>query len=153
MPKLRHIKIENGVDFITTCIKNKETIFSNYANARILLDAILFGRKSGWYYLFGFVIMPDHLHIALGPGERRVPSIMQGLKGFSSKKINELHKKSGPVWQRGYRDFYIYKPETCLQKLRYIEENPVRAGLVDIPTKHPFSSAGREELLDLSMLF
>jgi putative transposase len=153
MPKLRHLKIENGIDFITTCAINRKKVFLNYNTADILFDTIIHCRTEGWCYLFGFAIMPDHLHIALSPRDKTVPQIMQSIKVFSSKHINEINKACGAIWQRGYRDFQIFKPETCIQKLRYIEANPVRAGLVDDPLKYPYSSAGRDELLDMDILF
>ena len=117
-----------------------------------MVDAVLYGRKNGWYLLMGYVVMPDHLHIALSPQKRKVPEIMRGLKGYSSRAINKLMGKQGNLWQQGYRDYVLDKKHAIYQKLKYIEENPVRAGLVINSTEYQFSSVGIHEQLDLEYI-
>jgi putative transposase len=152
MSNLRHLKVEGCVYFITTCAYEYEKIFSNLKYARIVMDAIMHGKNQGWYDLLGFVIMPNHVRLAIVPVKRSVPAIMQGIKGFSSRKINEMRNARGKLWQDGYRDFLIDNKKVIYQKLCYIEENPVRAGIAKNPIDYPFSSAGKYETLDLSYL-
>jgi len=153
MPKIRHQQEVACIYFITTCLENVQTLFAAPILAQAMMDIIIFGRQASWYYLYGFVVMPEHLHVALSPGEKPIAKAMQSIKGFSARKINEIRGSKGTIWQAGYMDFPIYKMETYIQKLRYIEENPVRAGLVTKVEDYAFSSAGRHELLDINRLF
>lgn len=52
----------------------------------------------------------------------------------------------GPLWKPGYSDYATDTEQKAVTKRRYIEWNPVRAGLVNRPEEYPFSSAypGRE---------
>jgi REP element-mobilizing transposase RayT len=144
--------LEGLVYFVNTRTNEREKIFSNAKFARIVVDAFQFGRDQNWFLLLGFVVMPDHIHVAVVPQKRKIPEIVRGIKGFTTRKINDLMNKKGKLWQKGYRDFVMDDLEAINQKLRYIEENPVRAGLTKDVKKYPFSSAGKYEQLDLEYL-
>ena len=94
----------------------------------------------------------DHIHIAVVPQGRKIPEIVKGIKGCTARKINDLMNRKGKLWQKGYRDFVMDNIEAINQKLRYIEENPVRAGLAKDVKNYPFSSAGKYDQLDLEYL-
>lgn len=152
MSRLEHLDVTNCVYFITTCTDKREMIFSNTVYAKVVEDAILYAGNHGWCHLLGYVIMPDHLHLAVIPHERKVPLIMQGIKGFSARQINSLRNQKRKIWQRGYRDFVMDNKKAIYHKLRYIEENPVRAGLVNSPADYPFSSANKRKDMDIEKL-
>jgi len=152
MSNLKHLDVENCVYFITSCIQERHRVFASATYAQIVMDSIVYGRENHWYYLLGFVVMPSHIHLAIVPTDRKVPDIIKGIKGFTSREINKLRDIKGKLWQDGYRDFAMDNRKAIIQKLLYIEENPVRAFLVVKPEDYPFSSAGRRDLLDLSYL-
>jgi putative transposase len=139
----------NKIFFVTTNTFGRFLAFSNPLFAQIAMDAIFHGRYAGWYYLFGFVIMPDHMHLLFRPNVKNVARTMQGLKGFTSRTVNRHLNACGPLWQEGYIDFPIYTRKMAEQKLAYIEQNPIRAGLVKEASDYPYSSAGKKEGLDI----
>jgi REP element-mobilizing transposase RayT len=96
------------------------------------------------YELHAFVIMSDHVHLLVTP---RVPSRkwLGPLKGFTGHEaIRMLGLRNGPFWQDESYDHLIRSDEESAQVKRYIEWNPVKAGLVTLPEEFPFSSAGRK---------
>jgi putative transposase len=152
MANPKHMDFKGLVYFVTTNTNEWEQIFSNAKFARIVVDAFQFGRGQNWFLLLGFVVMPDHIHIAIVPQKRKIPEIVKGIKGYTARKINDLMNKKGKLWQKGYRDFVMDDIEAINQKLRYIEENPLRAGLTNDFKSYPFSSAGKYDQLDLEYL-
>lgn len=65
---------------------------------------------------------------------------MQLIKGrFSFRTKRELGYM-GEVWQRGYSDVRIQDEASFFQRRNYIEQNPVKAGLVSNPSEYPFGS-------------
>jgi len=84
------------------------------------------------YVLFGFCLMPDHLHVLLSPGESGV-AVRDWLRRFKSFTTNEFVKGGGdsPLWQRSANDHVCRKEETGERVLAYIIDNPVRAGLAE----------------------
>ena len=140
MPRLKHIDLRNYPYMITTATNNRKPVFEDSKCADILLNAILFGRKQKWYRLLSFVIMPDHLHLIIVPEHRSISECMKSIKGFSSRQINKLHRNKGPIWQDGFYDYILDNEGTLLGRIRYIEYNPVRAGLVREVGEYKWSS-------------
>jgi len=153
MPKLKHIHLDDYPYMATTVSFNREPLFADKNAASILMACLLFGKKEGWYYLLSFVIMPDHLHVIVTPNRKNITGIMKSIKGFSARKINELYDRNGSIWQDGYFDYVLDREEIVLSKTRYIEDNPVRKGLVQCPEEYSFSSAKCRDLTDFGLFF
>jgi REP element-mobilizing transposase RayT len=85
------------------------------------------------YILHAWVIMPNHVHVIIGPpvdGTRRsLSGILQSWKGASARAINQLTETTGTLWQRDSFDRWIRNEDHFIAALRYIRENPVKAGL------------------------
>jgi len=93
------------------------------------------------YVLDAYVIMPDHVHLLIRPlSDWQLSEILQGLKGFTARKINMELGRRGRFWQRENFDHMIRDEDDFLDKLRYIHDNPTAAGLVERPDDYPFSS-------------
>ena len=87
--------------------------------------------------------MPDHVHLALIPvclsrGPVPIAEIMQAIKGASARRINKLLNRRGRVWQEESFDRALRKEEQFQEKLYYMLENPVRAGLAGNPLDYPW---------------
>ncbi len=82
------------------------------------------------YLLGSYVIMPNHVHVLVRPAmEHKLPDILQSWKSFTAKEANKSLGRSGGFWQDESFD-HIVRDEQQLQKFsRYIEENPLKAGL------------------------
>jgi putative transposase len=152
MNKIKHLDLEGHVYFITTCTFERERLFISDDFARTVIDTIIFGKSENWYYLLGYVVMPDHLHLLIAPKNRKVPAIMMSIKGYTSRKINALSMRSGKIWQDGYIDFPMNKRDAVIEKINYIEQNPIRAGLVSDFDDYPYSSALNHDILDWEYL-
>jgi len=63
---------------------------------------------------------------------------MQAIKGASAHRINKLLNRRGKVWQEESFDRALREEEQFTEKLYYMLENPVRAGLVDNPLDYPW---------------
>jgi REP element-mobilizing transposase RayT len=93
------------------------------------------------YHLLAFVVMPNHVHLLIEP-QAQAPKIAQYLKGVSARRSNRLLQRTGqPFWQRGSYDYWVRNSEERDSLIRYIEENPLLAGLVDSIEQWRFSSA------------
>jgi len=82
------------------------------------------------YLLGSYVIMPNHVHVLLRPVmEHRLSEILHSWKSYSSNQANQFLGRSGAFWQDESFD-HIVRNEQQLERFgRYIEENPVKAGL------------------------
>lgn len=94
------------------------------------------------YRLKAWVIMPNHAHVMLRPNEgQKLERITHSIKSFTASKANELLGRKGPFWMREAFDRYIRDGAHFARVFRYIENNPVKAGLCPRPEDWEFSSA------------
>jgi REP element-mobilizing transposase RayT len=111
--------------------------------ARIVEGALLFadGRD---YELIAWVVMPNHVHVVVKPF---VPMVLRVItrrwKSFTAVHINRLFRTSGRFWQPEVFDRYLRDLEHQHHAIRYVELNPVTAGLCRSPLDWAFSSAKR----------
>jgi REP element-mobilizing transposase RayT len=92
--------------------------------------------------LYSWVIMPNHLHCLIKPLENNaLHKIMHSLKSFSAHEVNKVLNRTGKFWMREYFDRYIRDEEHFQKAVRYIEKNPVKAGLCENASDWEFSSA------------
>ena len=92
--------------------------------------------------LLAFCLMPNHFHLALWP--RRDGDLSKYMMWLSTAHVRRYHEHyhtSGHVWQGRFRSFPIQEDDHLLRVLRYLERNPVRAGLVERAEDWLWSSA------------
>lgn len=129
--------------FITTNTQGRVRIFANPACARIAAETLYSIQDFYPFFLFAFVIMPDHIHLLLNMPEGSSISKMMGIY----KRAVAFNIGQGPIWQSR---FHIKYPKSIGNIMRYIHENPVKAGLCNHSTDYPWSSAsGRWDLASL----
>jgi len=94
------------------------------------------------YLLSAWVIMPNHVHLLLTPfGSWSLSRIIKDMKSFTSREANKLLGRRGQFWMEDYFDRYIRDAKHFASAVAYIENNPVKAGLVKKPGKWMFGSA------------
>jgi REP element-mobilizing transposase RayT len=93
------------------------------------------------YRLIAWVVMPNHVHILFELWTEPLPRVVKSWKAYTAAVANRLLSRTGRFWEVDFWDRYI-RDETHFDKARrYIETNPVKAGLTRQPDKWPFSSA------------
>jgi putative transposase len=109
--------------------------------AQLVVDALYRGVELGHYELGPFVIMANHVHVLLRP--LTLPShLLKSLKGSTAREANRLLGRTGePFWQRESYDHWVRDQEEWNRIARYIEKNPMKAGLVPRIEDYPWSSA------------
>ena len=96
------------------------------------------------YRLLAWTIMPNHVHCLLETRtEHPLFRVIQGLKTFTAIRANRLLGSTGHFWARDYFDRYVRDDLHLAAIIRYIDNNPVKAGLVTRPQDWPFGSARR----------
>jgi putative transposase len=98
-------------------------------------------RARKWYgfYIAGYVVMPEHVHLLVNEPERAKLSLaLQMLKQNVARQLREV--EGGSFWQARYYDFNVWTEAKRIEKLRYIHRNPVRRGLVPSPEQWAWSS-------------
>jgi putative transposase len=107
------------------------------AIAQLVVNSLSYGRELGHYDLHAWVVMANHVHVLLTPKYDPTRSIAS-LKGATARKANQLLGRTGqPFWQAEWYDHWVRNENEFQRIWRYIESNPVRAGLVRTPEAFP----------------
>jgi putative transposase len=88
------------------------------------------------FLVFGYVVMPDHVHLLISEVENdSLASAIQFMRQSVARKV-----RKGLFWQQRYYDFNIFSQRKFVEKLCYMHRNPVRRGLVSSPEDWDWSS-------------
>ena len=101
--------------------------------------------RLGKYDLHSFVVMPNHVHILITPTIEK-PKLTKSLKGITAKRANQMLGLTGTkFWQEESYDHTVRSGQEFERIAGYIEQNPVRAGLVHRAEDYRWSSASRTQ--------
>ena len=112
--------------------------------AQLVVDSIRYGAQHLHYYdLQAFVVRANHVHLLVLP--RVSPSrFLQTLKGYTAREANRLLGRTGqPFWQAESYDHSVRDDRESDRIKEYIENNPVKAGLVASAEDYLWSSASK----------
>ena len=93
--------------------------------------------------LHAYVLMTNHVHLLLTPtSAEAVSQLVMSLGRRYVQYINKTYRRTGTLWDSRYKSSLVHAEDYLLLCQRYIELNPVRAGMVARPQDYPWSSHG-----------
>jgi putative transposase len=118
------------------------------AIASLVATSLHRGVELGHYELAAFVIMANHVHVLLLP-KIAASRLMKSLKGATAREANRVLGRTGrPFWQKESYDHWVRNEVEWRRIFSYIENNPVKAGLVRLAEEYRWSSAGVDTSVD-----
>jgi len=162
--------------FLTFSCYRRQAFFLGNLAPHWFLEFLDLARHETPFDLWAFVIMPEHVHLVIAPGESYdIAKILHRIKRTLTYRIlrhvqavrpafleRMAHRQTdGTIthrfWQRGGGyDRNLWTPEHIHKMIRYVHENPVRRGLVESPRDWPWTSyrtwmGGKPEPLPLDL--
>jgi len=129
--------------FTATCLEWQKLLKPDkYKN--IIVDSMKFLVEESRVIIYGFVIMINHLHIIwqMRAGiERSSCDLQKNHPRVLSRFLVNAKDRKYQLWERNPLSVDIWSEKVLKQKLKYLHENPVRAGLCRFPEEYKYSSA------------
>jgi REP element-mobilizing transposase RayT len=121
------------------------------AIANLVVESLHRGAELGHYELASFVVMANHVHVLLLP--KAPPSrLLKSLKGCAAREANRLLGRTGePFWQRETYDHWVRDGHEWGRIKLYIENNPVKAGVVSRAEEYRWSSKWNQMRFDTAV--
>lgn len=166
--------------FLTFTVVQWVDVFSRKAYKDIVIDSLKYCQKNKGLVIYAYVIMTNHLHLLVSSNNENLSQTIADFKKFTSKAIikvvregNESRKdwmlnlfsseakknsrnKYFQFWKQKSHPVQIYSNPFIKQKVKYIHNNPVKAGIVKKPEDYIYSSArnyaDQEGILDVVLL-
>lgn len=148
-----------GVYHVICRGNNKARIFHRSEDYEKYLSILQGAKRSYGFLLYHYVLMPNHVHLLLKPTTHAFSACMHQVQMKFAKDYCQTHHFVGHVWQGRFKSLLIENDAYVMACGNYIEMNPVRAGLVDLPDKWQWSSyrwyafGEANELIDADPLF
>lgn len=120
-------KEEGGIYHVIQRGNNREFIFMENMDKEHLIRLLFLLSKSGCK-IYGYVIMGNHYHLVLKTGGELLQKVMHRLNLKYSKYYNKKYDRSGHVFQGRYKAVPVREEKYILALLRYVHQNPVKAG-------------------------
>ena len=127
--------------FVTFCCYHRHRLFTTDVSRRTFESALERVRRSFRLHVYGYVVMPEHVHLLLSEPEK--DTLADALKSLKQGVSRRLIGDADHFWQKRYYDFNIRNYPQFVEKLRYIHRNPVNAGLCECPEDWEWSSFRR----------
>ena len=139
MTRLRRIEELDRIFFVTFNVeRGNQPLIPGERDLVLKTLAELRGPRD--FKLFGYVVMPDHAHLLLWPRGASLVRILRDLKSKTGFAMAKSRCTPGQIWQRSYFDFICRRARDFSEKLDYIHQNPVMAGLTSSCEAWPWSS-------------
>lgn len=160
------IRNKEGVHFITFAVVEWVDVFTRKEYRDILLDSIRHCQREKGLLLHAWCIMSNHVHLVVSAKNNDISDVLRDFKKFTSKQIIkaisengqesrrdwmlEIFKREGTAnsrnstfqfWRQDNQPKELFSEKFTNQKLDYIHNNPVEAGIVEKAEEYLYSSA------------
>lgn len=141
MARLPRLNLPNIPQHVVQRGNNRQACFFDEQDYAVYLDKLKEYGKQYEVAVHAYVLMTNHVHLLLTPKtEKGVSQLMQALGRYYVMYINKTYKRSGTLWEGRFKSSLVDSDNYFLLVSRYIELNPVRAGMVNHPAEYPWSS-------------
>jgi putative transposase len=141
MPRLPRYSIPGQPQHVIQRGNNRSLIFKAADEFQFFRECLRSARDRSGCQIHAYVFMTNHVHLLLSPGDPHgISDLMQSLGRRYVKYFNDRHARTGTLFEGRFRATVVDTEEYLLTCYRYIEENPVRAGLAQNAAGYRWSS-------------
>jgi len=135
---LKRYQQAGELHFVTFSCYRRLPLLASAQAKRWLEQALEQARRQYGFYVTGYVIMPEHVHLLVSEPERS--KLARALQALKQSVARRLIGEREHFWQARYYDFNVWTARKRIEKLRYRYRNPVKRGLVEKPEHWSWSS-------------
>jgi len=120
---------------------NRQPCFYAVEDYRKFLDELQGSAEKYGCLIHAYVLMTNHVHLLVTPQiDHGISQMMQSLGRKYVRYINGAYRRTGTLWEGRYKASLVDSENYLLTCMRYIEMNPVRAGMTEVPGEYRWSS-------------
>lgn len=141
MARLPRFFVEGQPHHVIQRGNNRASVFAFEDDYAFFLNCLGEAATRHGASIHAYVLMTNHVHLLVTPTTRQsLPETMQSVGRLYVQRFNRARKRTGTLWEGRYRGTLVDSERYFLTCMRYIELNPVRAGLVARPEDYRWSS-------------
>ncbi len=136
--RLERRQDSGDLHFVTFSCYQRRPLLETSGAFQLFERALEQARLDYGFYVCGYVLMPEHVHLLVSEPERS--TLAQALKAIKQSVARRMVGSGAHFWQARYYDFNVRTAKKQVEKLRYMHRNPVKRGLVEKPEDWQWSS-------------
>jgi len=140
LPRKARRKSESGIYHIIMRGINRQVIFNDDEDYHRLLQTLKYYKKPCGYQLYAYCLMSNHIHLLLKIGPEPLEQVMRRICGKYVYWYNQKYDRAGYLFQDRFKSEAVEDEAYFLTVLRYIHQNPLKAGLSEDLAHYPWSS-------------
>lgn len=141
MPRLPRYAAPDMPQHVIQRGNNRCAIFADYDDYVFFRECLRAACERHGCQVHAYAFMTNHVHLLVTPtSDTGVSRVMQSVGRRYVRRFNDRYQRTGTLWEGRYRASLVQTDQYLHACYRYIELNPVRAGLVDRPGNYPWSS-------------
>ena len=140
MPRTARKRSESGIYHIMLRGINRQQIFEDEEDRQRLLQTLLNYKEQCGYKIYAYCLMGNHIHLLLQEGKEELPLVLKRIAGSYVYWYNWKYHRSGHLFQDRYKSEAVEDDAYFLMVLRYIHQNPVKAGICQMAEDYAYSS-------------
>ena len=119
----------------------RRDIFLKNRDFEIFLEILEHAKEVYGFKVHAFCLMNNHYHLLIETTYENLSMIARQINSKYAQYFNREYKRVGPLWQGRFKSWYVYNERYLYILLRYIEQNPIKAALVDEIAKYRWCSS------------
>jgi len=141
MPRLPRLNLPGVPQHVVQRGNNRQACFFAEQDYAVYLDKLKDYSEEYRVSIHAYVLMTNHVHLLLTPDTATgVSKLMQSMGRYYVRYVNKTYQRTGSLWEGRYKSTLVDAENYLLLVSRYIELNPVVAGMVEHPAEYPWSS-------------
>ena len=140
MPRKARQPSRTGIYHIMMRGVNRQRIFHDDQDRAFFLSAIKKSKAADQFRLHAFCLMPNHVHLLLEQAEEPLETVFKRIGVSYANWYNRKYERVGHLFQDRFRSENVETEQYYMTVLRYILQNPVKAGMVSEPGMYRWSS-------------
>ena len=140
MARPLRLEVSGGLYHVIARGNERKAIFRDDRDRAKYLERLAFYREKFGFQLLGYCLMGNHVHLAIETGKVPLSKVMAGQQSSYTQYFNWRHERVGHLFQGRYKAFLVEKDPYALALIRYIHDNPLKAGLVEKAEQYGWSS-------------
>ena len=140
MPRHARKRAESGIYHVILCGINQQQIFEEEEDNLKFLQILKECKELCGFRLLAYCLMGNHVHLLLKEGTEPLEQVFKRIGGRFVYWYNVKYQRVGHLFQDRFKSEPVDSDAYLLTVIRYIHQNPVKAGLCERPEDYPYSS-------------
>jgi len=130
MPRTIRLESETGIYHVVLRGNNKQTIFEDEQDNEMFLVTLEQYKKQSGYKLFAYCLMGNHIHLLMKTEKENLGQIFQRIGASYVYWYNRKYDRTGHLFQARFKSEVVETDNYLFAVLRYIHQNPLKAGMI-----------------------